>query len=87
MKITFKNRHLKYLLYILPLVIPKYLLINFQIYESKKKMLTNKKIVCISIFVGLVLLTKESKVIECLQIVKKVAKYGPILQGLRLRNW
>jgi hypothetical protein len=51
-----------------------------------KKMLRNKKIFRILIFIDSVLLTKESRVIEYLPIVKKVAKYGPILQRLRLRN-
>jgi hypothetical protein len=50
-------------------------------------MLRNKKIFHIRIFVDSVLLIKEITVSECLLIVKKIAKYGTILQRLRLRNW
>jgi hypothetical protein len=47
----------------------------------------NKNFFHIRIFVNSVLLLKEIRVIKCLLIVKKIAKYGRIFQGLRLRNW
>jgi len=37
----FRNKHLNYVLYTLPLVIPNYLLINFQTYETNKMLINN----------------------------------------------